>query len=598
MGFFSSRRSDAEEYYVGQEKPVVGIIRSRFYGKTKAKAREQAPTSPPKAHSTKPDHLPKSPKSPKSPSNHLRTTAAREESTGPNSTSVPAPSTSHARPQKSSTAPAAVRASTDAMTMVLAQRLNELASANAEGLLDDDEYRALRQNLFERLASTAVVPTETPVVPNAGPSRPRPHDLSSSRPASTINRESIAPSLRSRTSVSSTMTGIFRRATGRKSASTSHEILDNDSTSLFSVGSTTSNALAKRFFSRSLSKQASEASLRSDMTSMQYDTLSISSRFPNQGRGASSTDPHSTATPSLSRSTTRSTRRLGKAPPPPSAFPGRPATSTNIDDLPNDEELTTAKDIRAQIESVEAEGRRLMDAFNGLELTTLTKQSKPGTRTPASLLLQSSSTLDDHTNLDPTWLAVHERKSIRTAKDSDGMSIRSTTSVGTNLSAARSPTRVRPLPPSPLVAQPVSLGRKSSFSSVSSRGRSGSSAPMLPPLSASLGRLTVGSTSSINLTRSSGHLPLEPVAEGDSRESFDAHHLRAGSSNSALSQTASAAQRRTIVGGDDGELAALELEMADIRRRRTEVMSRYDERLEYLRAKLKGAELHEKLLRR
>ncbi len=48
---------------------------------------------------------------------------------------------------------------------------------------------------------------------------------------------------------------------------------------------------------------------------------------------------------------------------------------------------------------------------------------------------------------------------------------------------------------------------------------------------------------------------------------------------------------------DDEDLTALETEMTDIRRRRAEVMGRYEERLGYLRAKLKGAELHEKLLR-
>lgn len=41
-----------------------------------------------------------------------------------------------------------------------------------------------------------------------------------------------------------------------------------------------------------------------------------------------------------------------------------------------------------------------------------------------------------------------------------------------------------------------------------------------------------------------------------------------------------------------------EEEMEEIRRRREEVMMRYDARLEYLRARLKGAQLHEKLLRK
>lgn len=49
---------------------------------------------------------------------------------------------------------------------------------------------------------------------------------------------------------------------------------------------------------------------------------------------------------------------------------------------------------------------------------------------------------------------------------------------------------------------------------------------------------------------------------------------------------------------DDADIIALEAELADIRKRRGEVTARYETRLEYLRAKLKSAELHEKLLRK
>jgi hypothetical protein len=41
-----------------------------------------------------------------------------------------------------------------------------------------------------------------------------------------------------------------------------------------------------------------------------------------------------------------------------------------------------------------------------------------------------------------------------------------------------------------------------------------------------------------------------------------------------------------------------QLEMDEIRRRREEVSRRYEGRLEYLRAKLKGAQLHEKVLKK
>jgi len=68
-------------------------------------------------------------------------------------------------------------------------------------------------------------------------------------------------------------------------------------------------------------------------------------------------------------------------------------------------------------------------------------------------------------------------------------------------------------------------------------------------------------THTSSLSRSTGHLPLEMVDEG---------------------------ANGTDTNG----------ELADIRRRRQEVIDRYETRLEYLRARLKGAELHEKLLRK
>ena len=46
------------------------------------------------------------------------------------------------------------------------------------------------------------------------------------------------------------------------------------------------------------------------------------------------------------------------------------------------------------------------------------------------------------------------------------------------------------------------------------------------------------------------------------------------------------------------EAEDIENEMEDIQRRREEVSLRYEARLEYLRAKLKGAQLHEKLMRK
>lgn len=49
------------------------------------------------------------------------------------------------------------------------------------------------------------------------------------------------------------------------------------------------------------------------------------------------------------------------------------------------------------------------------------------------------------------------------------------------------------------------------------------------------------------------------------------------------------------LGPDDGDA---ESELVDIQQRREDLIARYSTRLDYLKAKLKGAELHEKLLRK
>lgn len=79
------------------------------------------------------------------------------------------------------------------------------------------------------------------------------------------------------------------------------------------------------------------------------------------------------------------------------------------------------------------------------------------------------------------------------------------------------------------------------------------------------------STSSLNLSRV-GHVPMTAVPEDDV--------------NGVTGQVTS-----------DGD-AESENEMEEIRRRREDVSKRYEARLDYLRAKLKGAQLHEKLMRK
>ncbi|KAG6831952.1 hypothetical protein H0H92_006553 [Tricholoma furcatifolium] len=584
MGFFSSsKKFDDPEDYISNDKSVAHVIRSRFYGKNKGKERDGVPAptfSVPDAsaaqmlsNSTPPSSAPIQQSSSLSRNSNatrkaganLRIKTETTPSTPPSayshkaspSTVGPPPSptpsrvssASGLRKQSTNTITSPLRQQSDNVTMTLAQRLNELAAANSQGLLNDDEYRLLRQNLFERFATSATVPTETPVVPV---SKPRPRGTPASpqeiklRPLSNFQVEvNRSPSIRSKNSMTSGVANFLRRATSRRTPAGSNDF--SDTSSVFSSGSKTS------IFKRALSKKSSASSVRTTTSRTQADTISISSRTVD------SLPDHSHPPVSISRSNA-SIRRLAT---PPSSFPSRlpgegARTSSFNADMLDDEHLETTAEIRQQILTVEAEARRLMDAFNGLEMTTLAKLQRHHT---GRHILGESSAM--------TMSAPTTPRRIRMV-DSDMTSLRSATSAA---SLDRSPhTRSRskgglgPLSST----RSGSLHRKNSSSSVGTEeGKSGgrSNPPPVPSLLAGYGRLGVGSVSNVSLARS--HMTMSAVPEDEQ-----------------------ALPEPTM---EDGKV---EDEMDDIQRRREEVSERYAARLEYLRAKLKGAQLREKLARK
>ena len=326
--------------------------------------------------------------------------------------------------------------------------------------------------------------------------------LHASRPASAHSKASIV----------STFSGLLRRATSRRfnSSPGSRPPTSSDSMILPSTPSPVQNRTFPRHFLR---REASDSSLGSEISAHRTSEY--------QGDG------------------TPNSRRSFRNPPPSSysnrAFKSAPHTpvrdqkhrSSGEFDL-NGEHTQSVKELRAEIDAVEAEGRRLLDAFNGLELSTLTKRQ----RRPIPMQMATDT----------------NEGSIRSGRSA---SIRGPRQMNSNSQ--------------PLVSQPITLSRKNSLSSMSSRARSlsGSHHPPLPSGSSnSLGRYgtSTGSTPSVN---NAGVPMLETVDEAS-----------------------------------DLALATLESEMADIRRRRAEVVARYEAKLELLRAKLKGAEMHEKLLKR
>ncbi|KAI0632206.1 hypothetical protein C8Q77DRAFT_1124448 [Trametes polyzona] len=603
MGFFSARRSEEVEHTLRNDPAVVRVIRSRFYGKTKGKEREVDPsfyTAPANATSTASFAANKADK--RSLAGSIRgprtSTSTSRNWTGSSSASPRRPGnvSDMSRP----------RSSTDVITVTLAQRLNELATANSEGLLSDDEYRLLRQNLFERFASGSAIPTEAPLVPMSKPAEssaePRNSMSHQRRPSSNFHVQAASlrsPSVQSKKSFTSTVTGLLRRATSRRIISMPIDTSAGDGMSVYSLASTPPE---RTTFPRRLSKQMSETSLQTEGSTRLSQTYNRRTVIGNHTFSATDPGPRATA-----RSRTRSGSRA-----PPSAFPGLPKgsepayTHIGTSDIPDDDTVESVQDIRHQIELVEAEGRRLLDAFNGLELSTLTRrQRKPPVIPP----------LPSHGSLaDGNWPGS-DKRSIRAGKDTDAFSYKSNGSGRTTMSMKRSPSiggKMRTVNSVGTLVSQHAVMRKGSVSSVSSRGRT--APPSLPNLP---GHLGLASSSSVNLARSTGHLPLETVEETEGRPSrppvrsagsrrdsrwADTSSVNSGTPISPATRSEAGSTgtsgRRTAGHVDDEELQSMETELADIRRRRAEVTARYESRLEYLRARLKGAELREKVMRK
>jgi len=222
---------------------------------------------------------------------------------------------------------------------------------------------------------------------------------------------------------------------------------------------------------------------------------------------------------------------------------------------------------------VEAEGKRLIDAFNGLEMTTLAKLQRHHIRPSLKSVDFRKGSLESH------WSPDSESRLRRIFLADDEMStisMRSGTSAGTSPSVSVSLARSAPSPkkatrtttakPLSFTSKSGSLHRKNSTSSLTSERTGGRLSTTI-----SHGHLKGIDLSSTNLLRSTGHLPMDTVMEDEK----------------VLMSTTVRLEAEDI-----------ENEIEDIRRRREEVSLRYEGRLEYLRAKLKGAQLHEKLMRK
>ncbi|KAK0485252.1 hypothetical protein IW261DRAFT_892482 [Armillaria novae-zelandiae] len=274
--------------------------------------------------------------------------------------------------------------------MSLAQRLNELASANAEGLLDDDEYRLLRQDVFERHARHVSVAATPPSV---------------ALPARSIPKQSPPPP--SKASVSFSVAGLFRRASRKppKDVPTA----------------SSSSPLKRAFIPRMLSRKQSV-----DLTPSN-NAFSISLH---------KAPPHSP---------TRSTHSKRILTP-----PSHTQADTSInDDIFEDGGLTTTKALRQFIKELEIERQRVLKAFDDLENSAAERQKPANTppthnKVPSSSMLLPEGHIANQPSNDAVW-SISRSKSF-SQKSSGPNSIRrkgsvsSVSSQGTSLLSVNRPT--------------------------------------------------------------------------------------------------------------------------------------------------------------
>ena len=317
--------------------------------------------------------------------------------------------------------------------------------------------------------------------------------------------------------------------------------------------------------------------------------------------------------------------------------PISPASSVNPTeiDIFSDDDLCTSTDVNIAISKTEDELLTLTDAFHALETRTQRhnlkqKADRLPTNTPANVdILFSGKEWREHRRIPSippsSYLldSCHRRLFAPTALDSlasDTTSLHSASSNRTDLSQARSaasfhrigsPSRSTPAPSntgSPLQAfalsnsfgkRKLTAPRKNSISSTmtsassfnSKSGILNRSESLHPPKSSSsaTGSLRLSSM----LSQSKSHLGLKNLK--GSSWMFSEETL--------LSVSSSSREETRILGSSCGQgTSGTEIEndpvLIDIRRRKEELIARYNARLEFLRAKLKSVELHERLLRK
>ncbi|KAJ3930549.1 MAG: hypothetical protein NXY57DRAFT_1011619 [Lentinula lateritia] len=584
----------------------------------------------------------------------------------------------------------------------LALRLNELAAANAQGLLDDDEYRILRQDAFERYAGLGdtegssggivfVEPSITQSNRSTSSAQPRPKKLNRRPSESKMNIFASTSSDKGRTPTSNNVISSFiRRATSPLRSSESPP------------GPSKFPSISKK--------------------NTQESTLSRSSSRKNLNSGHSHSYMHSTPDPHLLSPPTSPTRPVhtpsqrtaakgSSSPVKISSSSSKSSTQTSLSAMSNhdifeDGGLFTSIDIRRAISDLDEDAKNVLRAFDELEESAFkrTKSRNQSSRSHSaappssfSLNLLPAPTMQHRSRSDSAATATVSGRSAASADDSLSRSghprlrSQSTTSIqpvtildpphksNSNLgtphsTSSRTPTLHRKGSVSSLASSIFSLKAKASMPSLPSlpsipsistmpnitRSRSGSVASSttssnpsnsffpssgksvegLPPMSpewssfgqgrssTSTGASSIHTTTSTSSTGrtslSSGHghitttsntpsvTATPPVHRSRSASEFSSSsssvHFRGNTMSSGRagpsghSKYRSGERERGRTKGDPDGLDDLDEldelgEIHQIQQRKRDVIGRYDARREYLKARLRGAELHEKVVK-
>ncbi|CAE6417224.1 unnamed protein product [Rhizoctonia solani] len=436
---------------------------------------------------------------------------------------------------------------TDPITKTMAERLNELMKSHAEGMIDDETYRDLRTSLFERFQAASHPPVEANHVRivNNDPSSstpnstkrhslgrpdsnfhlaPRPPSMSMSRPHTPAGSHSIRSTTSRASTVATAVTGLLRRGTKQRRSSRDYP---QDPDSSYSRAGTPDNAsMFSATSSTAAYPQGSNPSLAS-VGGRGTRAPSLSSRRT----GRSGLTSRSYATPPSSYHRHGQTHGYG------SGVDSEVRSKTESEmsmsaDLSEYDDKSPAE-LREAMARTEREGRKLLDAFNGLELTVLTKyRGAGGAMGMAGVGGVSGGTAAGWTHVN------HPNEMGLMPAD------------GYGYGSPSSSTRRR-------TARAGGKGSSSSLHIVSSPSNK---------------------ARSLSLSNNDGSIrsrsPQPPTVHEEGQ-----------------------GQAPTDTNLDDPETAQLHKEMEEIRRRRAQVAQRYETRLEMLRVKLKSAELRDKVAR-